>query len=79
MKSTLKKILDICDKSNIDQVTFNAHTFEEEYELNSDDKDYVTFHKEGSPWICDKLQICDYETTKDPIYKDWYMTINYHA
>lgn len=76
----LSVILSTLDYLNIDQVTFPAHTFEEEYALSSDDKDYVTFHKRNyAPSICYKLQVCDYQTTKEPVHKDWYMTINYHS
>lgn len=79
--SKLQKILDLLDEQGIDQVTFNAHTFDEEYQLSCDDKDYVTFHKKdiGVILIPDKLLVCDYQTTEAPIYNGWYMTINYHS
>ena len=64
----------------IDEVTFPAGTFDEEYMLPCDDKDFVTFHKtQNTPWIVDKLHICDEDTTDEPIFGDWYMTINYHS
>ncbi len=80
-QSKLEKILDLLDQQGIDQVTFNAHSFDEEYQLPCDDKDYVTFHKRhiGNILIADKLLVCDYQTTETPIYKDWVMTINYHS
>lgn len=79
--SKLEKILDLIDEQGIDQVTFNSHTFNEEYQLPCDDKDYVTFHKRdiGVISIPDKLLVCDYLTTETPIYKGWFMTINYHS
>lgn len=79
-KNNLAAILDLLDVQGIEDVTFKAHQFEEEYALSPDDKDWVTFHKKrDSPKISDKLLVCDYETTSEPIYKDWYMTINYHS
>ncbi len=73
-------ILDNLDFLNIETVTFPAYTFEIEYNLSADDKDYVTFSKNPFiPNICDKLMVCDAEVTTEPIYKDWYMTINYHS
>lgn len=73
-------ILDQLNVFGIKQVTFVTYTSDYEYELCPDDRDYVTFHKKStSPYICDKLEVCDYETTKESIYKDWYMTINYHS
>ena len=78
--SLLNSILDLLDLNDINQVTFPADSFDIEYELSCDDKDFVTFHKrEFAPFICDKLIVCDYKTTKSPVYKDWYMTINYHS
>lgn len=80
MNRNLQQILDILNIQGITQVTFEDHLFDEEYALSCDDKDYVTFHKgQNSPFICDKLQVCNYNTTKEPIYKDWYMTVNYHS
>lgn len=79
-RKNLGDILDLMDEMGIDQVTFNAHQFDEEYGLTPDDKDWVTFHKrQHSPTITDKLLVCDYETTKVPVYNGWYMTINYHS
>lgn len=76
----LETILDVLDTQGITEVTFTAGQFDEEYELSCDDKDWVTFHKScDPPNIVDKLYICDKESTVYPIYKDWYMTINYHS
>lgn len=78
--TNLKLILDVLEGQGIDCVTFNAHTFDEEVLLSSDDKDYVTFHKEPySPAITDQLYVCDTQTSSAPVYRDWYMTINYHS
>ena len=80
MKTNLPQILGLLDSQGISQITFKAHLFEEEYNLSSDDKDWVTFHKSPTPpFITDKLMVCDTTTTETPIWKDWYMTINYHA
>ena len=80
MRKSVKEILDLLDTSGIDCVTFNAYNFEEEWGISSDDKDWVTFHKSTlPPVIADKLLVCDYETTSEPIYNGWYMTINYHS
>lgn len=75
------ELLDLCDTIGIRQITGEARSFGDiEYALSCDDKDFTTFHKEkDSPYICHKLEVCDYETTKEPVYKDWYMTINYHS
>lgn len=76
----LSIVLDTLDFVEITQATFLAGTFDEEYKLPCDDKDYVTFHKKDvTPFICDKLLVCNYETTTSPIYKDWWMSINYHS
>lgn len=80
MDKNLAAILDLLDRQGIECVTLNAHLFDEEYALSTDDKDWATFHKKrDSPKISDKLLVCDYQTTSEPIYKDWYMTINYHS
>ena len=81
MKHTdLLSILDLLDTQGIDQVTFEAHQFDEEYNLSCDDKDWVTFHKTAHPpFIVDKLNVCDYLTTKEPLLNGWYMSINYHS
>lgn len=75
----LASILIACYKKGINSVTFPAHSFDEEYELSCDDKDYVTFHRGLTPLITDKLLVCSKDTTTEPIWKDWYMTINYHS
>ena len=78
-KKDLKQILDLLDEQGIDQATFVAHTFDEEYDLPCDDKDYVTFYKgDALPWIVELLMVCDHEV-KENVYKDWNMAINYHA
>jgi hypothetical protein len=77
----IQLLLDCASMAGIEQITFEASTLGNiEYNLSCDDKDYVTMHKgKNSPHICDKLQVCDYNTTEVPVYKDWYMTINYHS
>ena len=80
MNKNLKQILGLLESQGIEEVTFKAHQFDEEYNLSSDDKDWVTFHKSPNPpFIVDKLQVCDYSTTNEPIWKGWYMTVNYHS
>lgn len=80
MVKNLKQILGLLDSQGIEEVTFKAHKFEEEYNLSCDDKDWVTFHKSPTPpFIIDKLMVCDTETTETPVCKGWYMTINYHS
>lgn len=73
-------LLDQLTLGSITEVTFKTYTTEYEYELSPDDRDWVTFHKGSSaPYICDKLEVCDYDTTEEPVYKDWHMTVNYHS
>lgn len=80
MKKNLKQILGLLDSQGIEEVTFKTHQFDEEYNLSCDDKDWVTFHKNPiPPFITDKLMVCDTQTTETPIWKGWYMTINYHS
>jgi hypothetical protein len=80
MKTNLEQLLDLLDIQGIELITMYADQFVEENYLSPDDKDFVTFHKTNSVgFIAEKLLICDYITTKKPIYKDWYMTINYHG
>ncbi len=79
-KAETELVLDQLSYAGMTAVTFSTYTTEYEYELSPYDRDYVTFHKaEYAPSICDKLEVCDYDTTPDPVYKDWYMTINYHS
>ncbi len=76
----LETILDVLDAQGITEVTFTAGQFNEEYNLSSDDKDWVTFHKSyHEPSITEELLVFKRQSTASPIYKDWYMTINYHA
>lgn len=78
-KRNLREILGVLTVQGINEVTFNAHTFDEEYSLGCDDKDYVIFHRSiNPPIIVVMLSTCDYDTTQEPIWKDWYMTICYH-
>jgi hypothetical protein len=73
-------ILRNCFKMKINSITFPAGSFDVEYELPCDDKDYVTFHRSSNPSeITDTLLVNKIRTTEQPIWKDWYMTINYHA
>jgi hypothetical protein len=73
-------ILRNCFKMKINSVTFPAGSFDVEYELPCDDKNYVTFHRgSNNPDITDTLLVNKIRTTEQPIWKDWYMTINYHA
>ncbi|AUR87553.1 hypothetical protein NVP1101O_142 [Vibrio phage 1.101.O._10N.261.45.C6] len=73
-------MLDQLDNLGITAFTLSTYNTEYEYKLHSDDRDWVTFHKsEYAPAICDKLEICNYQTTQKPVYKDWYMTVNYHS
>ena len=76
----LKSLLINCHKKDIRFITLPAGNFDIEYLLTTDDKDEVTFHKSpNTPVHCMKMKVCDYETTGEPIWKDWYMTINYHS
>ena len=79
MTKNLKQILGLLDSQGIEEVTFNAHQFDEEYSLSWDDKDWVTFHKTPTPPVITDKLMCDTETTEKPIWKGWYMTINYHS
>ena len=79
-KNQTNILLDQLALVDISVVTFETYTTEYEYELSPDDRDWVTFHKKPyAPYICDKLEVCNYETTGEPVYKDWYMTTNYHS
>jgi len=57
-------LLELCDSMNINQITSEAYKFGNiEYNLSSDDKDFVTFHKSNNaPFICDKLLVECYVT-----------------
>ena len=79
LPSELIAILRNCYKGNINSVTFPANSFDIEYELSCDDKDYVTFWRISEPSIIYRLYVSSTEETEVPIWKDWYMTINYHA
>lgn len=73
-------MLDQMDNLGITVFTLSTYSTVYEYLLSPDDRDWVTFHKgECAPYICDKLEVCDYQTTDTPIYKDWFMTVNYHS
>lgn len=75
----LVTILRACYKAGVDSVTFPCYSFKEEYLLSPDDRDYVTFYRKNCPYIVAKLHVCDEETTEEPVWKDWFMTINYHS
>jgi len=78
--NTLHQLLDVFDMLKIGAVTFSAYSFPEESLLDTNDKDFVTFHKTKEyPMIVDEIMRCTYETTETPIHNDWYMTINYHS
>jgi hypothetical protein len=79
LQPELIEILRNCYKSGINSVTFPAHSFDIEYKLSCDDKDYVTFWRASEPIITDRLHVNSEEQTEEPIWKDWYMTINYHS
>jgi hypothetical protein len=80
LQPELIAILRNCFKMKINSITFPAGSFDVEYELPCDDKDYVTFHRSSNPSeITDTLLVNKIRTTEQPIWKDWYMTINYHA
>lgn len=79
-KEETNTLLAQLDRGGVEQVTFRTYTSDYEYELTPCDRDWVTFHKcNYAPYICHKLEVCDYDTTENPVYKDWYMTINYHS
>ena len=68
MKTNLALILGILNSQGITQCTFQAGIFDEEYQLPCDDKDFVTFFKgNNTPWICDKLKVCDYFVSLNPV------------
>lgn len=77
----LKTLLIIAHKMGITAITINSdEAGEAKHHLPSEDLDEITFHKGSeSPLICDKLEICHQITTSEPIWKDWYMTSNYHS
>ncbi len=74
------KMLDLLEEAGIQYITMDDRSSEYHMLLMGCDSDNITFHQgEAAPWICDKIEICDYDTTPDPVYKDWYMTVNYHS
>ncbi len=75
----LKKVLIATHNTGADYIVFPPKTFEDEYLLSNDDKSYVIFHKQNTDLdIIDKLDV-----NKQPksinIWKNWIMTITYHA
>ncbi len=80
---SIKNLLKECFKLGIDIITINdASKYEECYfeGLVHEDVDWVTFHRDhySAPRICDKLVANNIVTSPEPIYKDWYMTVNFH-
>ena len=77
----VRTLLDVAEKLGITTLTVNANTCGDiEYLLSCDNKDFVTFHKKDNEWkVVVKIVICDFQTTEEPVYKDWYMSINYHS
>lgn len=75
-------VLVILEAMGVTELTIPAHKTKEEdlAGLSPDDKDWVTFHVgKNPPFICDKLLVCDYETSENPVFDGWYVTINYHS
>ena len=75
----LKKVLIATHNTGADYIVFPPKTFVDEYLLPNDDKSYVIFHKQDTDLdIIDKLDV-----NKQPksinIWKNWIMTITYHA
>ncbi len=74
----IQQMIESCISMDIEYFTL-PHTCHElmPYE---DDADNITFHKgQETPWICYDLKRCDFETSKEPYYLDWYYTINTHS
>ncbi len=73
-------LLDSLEASGIRYITMGDRTSEYFMLLTGCDSDTITFHQgENAPWICDKLEVFTYDTTTNPVYKEWYMTVNYHS
>jgi hypothetical protein len=78
-KEQTNTILDILDSSHVKHITMNDRTSEYCYTVSTCDSDVICFHKgKLEPWYFDKIVVCDSTMTKEPIYKDWYMTVAYH-
>ena len=75
-----EKLLDLLDESGVDHVIFKDRTSEYAYHLPPCDSDAICFHKMNKcPWFFDRLAVCDTDTTSEPFYKDWYLTVAYHS
>ena len=75
----LKQALMLAHSLGADFVVFPKRTFEDEYLLSNDDKDFVIFHKENTdPDIIDKVDVSK-QPKSIPVWKDWIMTITYHG
>lgn len=81
-KQSIIGVLVILEAMGITEFTVPAYKTKEEdlAGLSPDDKDWVTFHiGMNPPYTCDRLLVCDYETSKNPVFGGWYVTINYHS
>lgn len=75
----LKQALILAHSLGVDFVSYPKRTFEDEYLLSNDDKDFVIFHKEGTdPDIIDKVDV-NKQPKSISIWKDWIMTVTYHS
>lgn len=82
ISSNLKQLLTTAFNLGITSITIDASQLEDavKWSLPEDDVDYITFHRGNSkPDIAIALTQCSTATTEQPIWKDWYMTKNYHA
>lgn len=86
----LFSILDNLDIANIKKVVFYVNSFNIEELLDTNDKDYVIFHKgtdmcyhenhlKLNSTISNRLKVWDESTYEKPIHKDWFMTILYYG
>jgi len=78
-------ILRACYKKGATSVTFSAGSWDEEKLLKTDNAYFVTFHRQHiTPDVVEEPMnyqnsVPVYQTLNVPIWKDWYMTINYHS
>lgn len=79
VSNKLKKVLIATHNTGADYIVFPSKTFEDEYLLPNDDKSYVIFHKKDTdPDIIDKLDV-NKQPKSANVWKNWIMTITYHA
>ncbi len=70
----LKSILDACYKQGVEFISFDTKSFE----LPCENIKFVTLWRNTKPFIVDDSIFNNQQTIEEPVYKDWYMTINYN-